>query len=92
MRTRGCLVCCMGLLLSLGSAGKAVAQALPPGLPEYDVNVVLDTRTRAVDVQQRVTWTNRGSRPTRQLVFNAHSRYVLPTKDFILVAKTLEAD
>ncbi len=86
---RGCFVCCVGLLL-LGGAGSAVAQALPPGLPEYDVNVVLDTRTRDVEVQERVSWTNRGTRPTKLLVFNAHARYSIPDQDVGLLAKMVE--
>lgn len=70
-------------------AGTARADA-PAWLPRYDLVMNVEPTKGRVDARLTATWTNMQARPTRQLVFNAHSRYLLPTKDFILVAKTLE--
>jgi Peptidase family M1 domain len=67
-----------------------VHAALPPGLPSYDVAIDLDIHGHKAEVAQRCTWTNLGRLPTQQLVFNVHSRYVVPDKDVGLIAKTLE--
>ena len=37
-----------------------------------------------------MTWTNRHQRPTRELIFNAHSHYAIPKNEIGLLAKTLE--
>jgi hypothetical protein len=63
---------------------------LPPYLPRYDVDIDLDIPGHQARVCLKATWTNPHPCPTRQLVFNAHSRYVVPDKDVGLVAKTLE--
>jgi hypothetical protein len=77
------------LLLLLGAAAGRAAD-LPPWLPRYDVHMDLDLAGHQARVRMRATWTNRHRRPAKELVFNAHSRYVVPDKDIGLMAKTLE--
>jgi len=69
-----------------GEAG----QAWPSWLPRYEVNMDLDLAGHSVRVLMRATWTNPQPLPTHQLVFNAHSRYVVPKSEIGLTAKTLE--
>jgi hypothetical protein len=64
--------------------------APPPWLPCYDLTVDLDVCQHVAHVQMLATWTNYHQHPTRQLVFNAHSRFVLPSDKVPLTAKTLE--
>jgi hypothetical protein len=77
-------------LAILGLAVAGVAQAAPPWLPTYLVSMDLDIAGHGARVIERVTWFNRHPRPTTQLVFNAHSRYVVPDKEVGKMAKTLE--
>src|SRR5262249_47068065 len=58
----------------------AVAGA-PSWLPRYDVTIALDVAGRRACVQMLATWTNRHQTPATELVFNAHSRYVVPDAD-----------
>src|SRR5260370_4561965 len=44
----------------------------------------------SVHVTMRATWTNPHTAAARELVFNAHSRYVVPADQIGLTAKTLE--
>ncbi|HTU91773.1 MAG TPA: M1 family metallopeptidase [Gemmataceae bacterium] len=62
----------------------------PAWLPRYEVGMDLDLAAHSVRVAMRATWTNPQPLPTCQLVFNAHSRYVVPKADVGLSAKTLE--
>lgn len=62
----------------------------PPWLPTYQVVMDLDIARHQARVQMHATWTNHHTRPTQQLVFNVHSRYVVPVGQVGLVAKTLE--
>jgi hypothetical protein len=77
------------LLLLACAAGSA--QAAPPAwLPRYDLSVDLDVNAHSARCRLVATWTNMRDRPTDQLVFNAHSRYVVPPGEVGLMAKTLE--
>jgi Peptidase family M1 domain len=80
------------VLLSLDLTMSTVARGagLPPWLPRYDVQMDLDPAAASAKVWMRATWTNHSKRATRELVFNAHSRYTVPDKDVGLMAKTLE--
>ena len=91
--------CAAVLMLSLATssvcAGPLSAHAeadgpWPAWLPHYEINMDLDLAGHAARVVLRATWTNPQPLPTRQLVFNAHSRYVVPRADIGLAAKTLE--
>ena len=62
----------------------------PPWLPRYDLHIKMDTAQRLVTVRERVTWVNRHYRPARELIFNAHAHYDIPSKDIGLLAKTVE--
>jgi len=62
----------------------------PEWLPHYDLDIRLDVAGHAAHVHQRVTWTNRSTKPVEEVVFNAHSHYVVPKGDVGLLAKTLE--
>jgi hypothetical protein len=75
-----------------GASGvRAVQPApVPAWLPHYDLDIDLDVAGHTARVRQQATWTNPHPAPTRQLVFNAHSHYVVP-KDLVgFMAKTLE--
>ena len=74
----------------LAICGSAVAQNAPYRLPLYDLDIKVDVAGHQVQVRQRVTWFNHHQRPTRELVFNAHSHYEIPKKDIGLLAKTVE--
>jgi hypothetical protein len=69
------------------------AEVVEPGpawLPRYEVNLDLDVAGHCARGVLRATWINPHPLPTQQLVFNAHSRYVVPKGDVALTAKTLE--
>ncbi|HEY7423609.1 MAG TPA: M1 family metallopeptidase, partial [Gemmataceae bacterium] len=86
------------LMLSLATASAAAgppanaatAEPWPAWLPRYDVHMDLDLANHRAHVQLRATWTNPQPIATRELLFNAHSRYVVPKADIGLTAKTLE--
>jgi hypothetical protein len=81
----------IGLLaLCLATSMEARAGSVPSWLPRYDVQMELDPAATTARVSMRATWTNHTRRTTHELVFNAHSRYVVPDKDVGLMAKTLE--
>jgi hypothetical protein len=66
------------------------AAGMPPWLPRYDVRMDVDPAACTAKVWMRATWTNHSQRSTQKLVFNAHSRYIVPDKDIGLMAKMLE--
>jgi hypothetical protein len=83
---------------ALGSSGPAAKSlglpvpviTLPAYLPRYRVEMELDTIAHLVHVRQEATWTNPQATPTQQLVFNAHSHFVVPDDQIGFMAKTLE--
>ncbi|MBI1831310.1 MAG: BamA/TamA family outer membrane protein [Planctomycetes bacterium] len=79
-----------GPMLALLSLAAPVCAQPSADLPRYDVDVVLDTSNRLVQVRQLVTFTNRSALPIRELVFNAHAHYSVPEKDIGFLAKTAE--
>lgn len=79
------------LVLAVLTAADRVRAGSPPAwLPRYDVTIELDTDNHQAHVVQRATWTNHVSRPVKELVFNAHSRYVVPDGEVGFMAKMLE--
>src|SRR5436305_5006642 len=66
------------------------AQEVPPWLPRYDLDIRIDVAGHTAKTRQQITWTNRHHRPTREVVFNAHSHYKVPRGDIGFFAKTLE--
>jgi hypothetical protein len=79
----------LALVLLLSAA--SVRGAEPPAyLPRYNLTLDLDLEAHVVRAHLAATWINPTTRPTRQLVFNLHSHYVVPPKDVGLMAKTLE--
>lgn len=78
----------VGMLLLPAAA--AAEEGLPPWLPRYDLAVRVDVAAAHVDLHQQITWTNRHDRPANELVFNAHSRYVVPKDQVGFMAKTIE--
>jgi hypothetical protein len=66
------------------------AAGVPSWLPRYDLTIDLDVSGHRANVQMHATWTNRHQTPANELVFNAHSHYVVPDADVGLMAKTLE--
>jgi hypothetical protein len=102
MRTTTRIGPLIGLLLTLLPAPAAADEPPPPAgparrlaqppdwLPHYDLDIRLDIKGHAAHVRQRVTWTNRSAVAVHEIVFNAHSHYLVPKKDVGLLAKTLE--
>jgi hypothetical protein len=68
----------------------AFAADPPAWLPRYELELNLDVARRRLTGVERVTFTNRHTRPAADLVFNAYSRYKIPDGDGVLLAKTLE--
>jgi hypothetical protein len=54
------------------------------------VDIDLDVAHHVARVRQEATWINPHSSATQELVFNAHSRYVVPKKEIGFMAKMLE--
>jgi Peptidase family M1 domain len=91
-------------LLVLGLAGvrNALAQeaaparplsgkpAIPAGLPRYEMDVRLEPEKRLVTARETVTFTNRASQPTPELIFHVYPRYKVPDGDRPALLKTLE--
>jgi hypothetical protein len=74
----------------LPRAGPVSVIPLPDYLPKYKVDIDLDVANRTARVRQEATWINPHVTPTQQLVFNAHSHYVVPDGEIGFMAKTLE--
>jgi hypothetical protein len=83
----------IALILGIVGAFAPVAAAqpaVPPHLPQYDLFVRLDTDKHEAHVRQRITWTNKHTRPANELVVNFYPNYRIPDGDHLLLAKTLE--
>ena len=79
------LLACFAVLLT-GSRSWADTSKLP----QYDLNLTLDTAKHKADIRLLVTWTNAHARPTKELVFNFYPHYRIPKGDLLHLAKTLE--
>src|SRR5262245_15184263 len=62
----------------------------PTHLPRYTLDIDLDTDRQVARVRMEATWVNPTATPTDRLVFNAHSRYVVPDDQIGFTAKMLE--
>src|SRR5262245_16980611 len=83
----------LGLLClpaALPAGATAPGPTRPAYLPRYDLDVDLDVAKQVAHVRMTATWTNPCSEPTDHLVFNAHSRYVVPGDQIGFTAKMLE--
>jgi hypothetical protein len=80
----------LAAVLLLAASVTARAEKIPDWLPHYDLDIQLDTDRHVVTVAERVTWTNRHSRPANELVFNVYPRYKIPGGELIKLVKTLE--
>lgn len=78
------------VLAALALPAQAAPESLPAHLPLYRLGLDIQTENHLVRVRQEATWINPHPTPTDRLVFNAHARHVLPSKDVGLTAKTLE--
>ncbi len=79
------------LALLLVPAGLSAAPAgLPSYLPNYRIDMDLDVAQHQARVRMEATWINPDREATDQLVFNAHSRYVVPENEIGFTAKMLE--
>ena len=80
------------LLVSLGlfSGSRVWAAGLPAYLPRYRVDIDLDVAGHSAAVYQTATWINPTAQPTDRLVFNVHSRYVVPSDQVGFMAKMVE--
>jgi hypothetical protein len=68
----------------------AAPAALPAHLPRYRVDIDLDVANHQAKVRLEATWINPHRDPTDQLVFNAHSRYIVPDDQIGFTAKMVE--
>ncbi|HQR06234.1 MAG TPA: M1 family aminopeptidase [Gemmatales bacterium] len=80
----------LAMLCMLFLADSVQATDVPSWLPQYDLDLKLDLRTRRLWGVEKVTFYNRHDRPATELVFNAYSRYKIPDGDGVKLAKTLE--
>jgi hypothetical protein len=64
--------------------------AMPEWLPQYDLDIRIETEQHQVLVKERVTWTNPHQVPTNKIVFNAHAHYAAPSDEIPRLAKMLE--
>ena len=78
------------LLCILCLTHSARATDVPNWLPQYDLDLKLDLKTKRLWGVEKVTFNNRHDRPAAELVFNAYSRYKIPEGDGVTLAKTLE--
>jgi hypothetical protein len=78
------------IVLALPVSQRLRAAEMPAWLPRYEVDMDMDVAGHSVHVTMRATWTNPYTEPARELVFNAHSRYIVPDDQVGLTAKTLE--
>src|SRR5438552_8898351 len=76
--------------VALLAAVPSVRAAVPDWLPRYVVNFNLDVAKCQLTGQMQATWTNHYQLPVRELVFNAHSHYVVPKSEIGFDAKMLE--
>jgi hypothetical protein len=63
----------------------------PAWLPEYHLDVLLETKDRWAKVQQTVRWTNPASVPTDRLVFHVYPRHKPDAKLLTTYQRTLES-
>jgi hypothetical protein len=63
----------------------------PPCLPEYDLDIVLDTKAHKAEVCQTVRWTNTAQCPTDRLVFHVYPRHKPDPKLLQTYQRTLES-
>ncbi len=77
-------------LAVLSMAVPAARADVPNWLPRYDLQFDLDVAKRELTGHLQATWTNHYQRPVRELVFNAHSHYVVPDNQVGFDAKMLE--
>ncbi|MFT3878170.1 MAG: hypothetical protein QM703_00750 [Gemmatales bacterium] len=80
----------LAMLLIFLLVDRTQATDVPSWLPQYDLELKLDLRTRRLWGVEKVTFYNRHDRPAAELVFNAYSRYKIPDGDGVKLAKTLE--
>ncbi len=78
------------LALLVGGEGNLARAGLPTWLPRYEADVVLDLAGHEARVRLQATWTNPHVTPTQELVFNAHTRFVVPGNQIGFTAKMLE--
>ncbi|MBW3596786.1 MAG: hypothetical protein KY475_05860, partial [Planctomycetes bacterium] len=63
----------------------------PPYLPEYHLDVLLETKARWAKVRQTVRWTNPAAVPTDRLVFHVYPRHKPDEKLLATYQRTLES-
>src|SRR5579862_7968340 len=79
------------VLVSLALLMRPATAGEPPAwLPQYDLDIRLETNCRTGTVVERVTWTNNTGKQIQEIVFNAHAHYTIPTSDIGRLAKILE--
>ena len=66
------------------------ASAIPPNLPQYDLDITFDNATRHATIRERVAWTNTTKSATSELAFNFYPHFQVPAGESLLYAKMLE--
>lgn len=77
-------------LVALSPSARSAETPAKPHQPQYDLNILIDNRTRCATIRERVTWTNGARTPTNQLAFNFYPHFQVPAGEALLFAKTLE--
>ena len=73
------------------SQSSDVEASLPEDLPRYALEIDLHPQKRRVSVHQNVTWTNTGTAPTNELVFQVVPNHKLSKEMISLGARTAES-
>ena len=63
---------------------------VPPDLPVYEIKAKLDLGRKILQSSERVSFKNRTSQPTSEVVFHIYPRYKVPESDKLILSKTLE--
>src|SRR5262245_37298601 len=84
------LLALISLPAALPAAPVVRAPEMPTYLPRYHLDIDIDVGRHLVHARMEATWTNPHRDSTDQLVFNAHSRYVVPADQIGFTAKMLE--
>src|SRR5207253_7063502 len=83
--------CLCVLLIGLGMGSRPAWAGEPASwLPRYDLDIRLDTGRCVGQVIERVTWTNPADHAIREIVFNAHAHYEIPSDEIGKLAKIVE--
>src|SRR5688572_11522901 len=91
MRTATAILLFALLSRPASAEGHRALPAHPQALPQYTLNVRLDTLSRKATAKQTVVWTNTGWAPTGELVFHVIPRHKPNPRQQVLFERTIES-